>query len=287
MMSVIRCGVSRHRRRPQLHQRLAGADSWYRLSAHCNCRCICSPVTPYEYRVAPIYAHAHGTAHCGLILPDCEPRSYDRLAKETKHTTSLLQMRRIMNRNFFPVTLAAALLMSASAFAADKFPEKPIRMVVPFPPGAASDFLARTVGQKLSEQYGEQVVTDNRPGAGGLVGSGIVATAIPNGYTIALVGQPHLVNPLIHKDAGYRPFADFSSVIEVASMANALVVAPGVQAKSVSELIGQAKEQPGKFNFGSLGVGSSSHLAGEMFKSAAGIDIVHVPFRLLGDVYAE
>jgi len=192
-----------------------------------------------------------------------------------------------MNRNFFPVTLAAALLMSASAFAADKFPEKPIRMVVPFPPGAASDFLARTVGQKLSEQYGEQVVTDNRPGAGGLVGSGIVATAIPNGYTIALVGQPHLVNPLIHKDAGYRPFADFSSVIEVASMANALVVAPGVQAKSVSELIGQAKEQPGKFNFGSLGVGSSSHLAGEMFKSAAGIDIVHVPSACSGDVYAE
>src|SRR3982751_4183300 len=107
-------------------------------------------------------------------------------------------MRRIMNRKAFAIPLAAASLFSVSALAAEKFPEKPIRMVVPFPPGAASDFLARTVGQKLSEQYGEQVVTDNRPGAGGLVGSAIVATAIPNGYTIALVGQPPLVNPLIH-----------------------------------------------------------------------------------------
>ena len=177
--------------------------------------------------------------------------------------------------------------LAGAALGADRYPTKSIRMVVPFPPGSASDFLARTVGQMLGERYAQQVVIDNRPGAGGLVGSNIVATAAPDGYTITMIGQPHIVNALIHKSPGYRPFDDFASVTEVASMPNVLVVAPNLQVKSVTDLIALAKAKPGQFNFGSAGVGSSSQLAGEMFKAAAGIDIVHVPFRMLGDVFTE
>lgn len=183
--------------------------------------------------------------------------------------------------------MGVLLLAAGAAIAQDKFPAKPIRMVVPFPAGAASDFLARAIGQKLNELYGQQIVIDNRPGAGGLVGSTIVATAVPDGYTITLVGQPHLINTLIHKNPGYRPFDDFASVTEVASMPNVLVVAPNLQVKSVSDLIALAKAKPGQLNFGSAGVGSSSHLAGEMFKSTAGINVVHIPFRLLGDIITE
>ncbi len=183
--------------------------------------------------------------------------------------------------------MVSALAVAASACAQDRYPNKAVRMVVPFPPGSASDFLARTVGQKLGERYGQQIVIDNRPGAGGLVGSGIVATAVPDGYTLTLIGQPHLVNTLIHKDPGYRPFDDFASVTEVASMPNVLVVAPNLPVKSVTSLIALAKAKPGQLNIGSAGVGSSSHLAGEMFKSVAGIDVVHIPFRLLGDIFAE
>lgn len=186
------------------------------------------------------------------------------------------------------VTAASVfLLATGAAIAQDKFPTKPIRMVVPFPPGAASDFLARTVGQKLGEGYGQQIIIDNRPGAGGLMGSAIAATAIPDGYTVALVGQAHLINTLIHKDPGYRPFSDFASVTEIASMPNVLVVAPTLQVKSVNDLIALAKAKPGQLNFGSSGIGSAAHLAGEMFKSATGINVVHVPFRLFGDVFSE
>ena len=193
-----------------------------------------------------------------------------------------------MRRKFWLAPLiAAAIGIAGTAVVAEQYPKKPIRMVVPFPPGAASDFLARAVGQKLNELYGQQIVIDNRPGAGGLVGSTIVATGIPDGYTLALVGQPHLVNTLIHKDPGYRPFDDFASVTEVASMPNVLVVAPNLQVKSVIDLIALAKAKPGQLNFGSAGVGSSSHLAGEMFKSTAGINVVHIPFRLLGDIFTE
>ncbi|MDO8597787.1 MAG: tripartite tricarboxylate transporter substrate binding protein [Sulfuricaulis sp.] len=193
----------------------------------------------------------------------------------------------MISKSCLALFVAANVAVAGAASAAGKYPVKPIRMVVPFPPGAASDFLARAIGQKLNELYGQQIVIDNRPGAGGLVGSTIVATAVPDGYTLTLVGQPHLVNTLIHKNPGYRPFEDFASVTEVASMPNVLVVAPNLQVKSVSDLIALAKAKPGQLNFGSAGIGSSSHLAGEMFKSTAGINVVHIPFRLLGDIFTE
>ena len=175
----------------------------------------------------------------------------------------------------------------ATAMGAERYPTKPIRMIVPFPPGAASDFLARVLGQKLNELYGEQVVIDNRPGGGGIVGSTLISKAAPDGYTLGMVGQPHLVNALLQKDPPYRPLEDIACVTEVAALPNVLVVSPNITAKSVAELIAFAKARPGQLNFGSFGIGSSSHIAGEAFKAAARIDIVHVPFKVLPDVIAE
>jgi tripartite-type tricarboxylate transporter receptor subunit TctC len=182
------------------------------------------------------------------------------------------------------IVLAAWLAGPASA---QEYPTRPVRMVVPFPPGAASDFLARVLGQKLGEAWGQQFVVDNRPGAGGLIGGTLVAKATPDGYTIALVGQPHLTASLLSKEPPWDPLSDFSHIVLVASMPNVVTVGPGLQVNSLTELLTQVKSKPGFYNFGSAGVGSSSHLAAEMFNAAAGLNAVHVPFKLLGDVMAE
>ena len=193
-----------------------------------------------------------------------------------------------MHQKFWLAALAAAAIgIAGAAAAAGQYPNKPIRMVVPFPPGAASDFLARTVGQKLNELYGQQVVIDNRPGAGGIVGSTLISKGATDGYTLGMVGQPHLVNALLQKEPPYRALEDIAAVTEVASLPNVLVIAPSLQVKSVSDLIALAKAKPGQLNFGSAGIGSSSHIAGEAFKAAAGIDVVHVPFKLLSDIFTE
>lgn len=196
-----------------------------------------------------------------------------------------------MHRKFRSALLVAAAIgiagVAGAAIAQGKYPTKPIRLVVPFPPGFASDFLARTVGQRLGETYNQQIVIDNRPGAGGVIGSNIVARAIPDGYTLMMVGQAHLINTLIHKDPGYDPFNDFAAVTQIALMPSVMVIAPNLPVKSLADLIALAKAKPGQYNFGSGGVGSWSHFSGEMFKSAAGIDIVHVPFRLLADSITE
>ena len=187
------------------------------------------------------------------------------------------------------LTAAASVLLLAAgaAIAQDKYPNKPIRMVVQFPPGSASDFLARTLGQKLGELYGQQVVIDNRPGAGGVVGSTLITKSAPDGYTLGMIGQPHLMQPLLQKEPPYRPLEDIASVTQVASLPNVLVVSPNLAVKTAGDLIALAKQKPGQLNFGSAGIGSSSHIAGEAFKSAAGIDVVHVPFKLLGDIFTE
>ena len=185
------------------------------------------------------------------------------------------------------IVCALVLLVAGIAIAQDKYPNKPIRMVVPFPPGSASDFLARTVGQKLNELYGQQIVIDNRAGAGGIVGSTLISKGAPDGYTLGMIGQPHLVNALLQKEPPYRALEDIVAVTEVASLPNVLVITPGLQVKSVGDLIAMAKAKPGQLNFGSAGIGSSSHIAGEAFKAAAGIDVVHVPFKLLSDIFTE
>ena len=184
-------------------------------------------------------------------------------------------------------SVALAGLLAAGPAPAQEFPNRPVRMVVPFPPGAASDFLARVLGQKLTEAWGQQIVVDNRPGAGGLIGGTVVARATPDGYTIALIGQPHLTAALLSKEPPWDPLKDFSHIGLVASMPNVLTVGPGLQVNSLSELIAQVKAKPGYYNVGSAGMGSSSHLAAEMFNAAAGLKSVHVPFKLIGDIIAE
>lgn len=187
------------------------------------------------------------------------------------------------------IILLAALcgLQAGAAVGAERYPAKSIRMVVPFPPGSASDFLARTLGQKLNDLYGQQVVIDNRPGAGGVVGSTLIAKGAPDGYTLGMIGQPHLMQPLLQKEPPYRPLDDIACVTQVASLPNVLVVSPNLPVKTVGDVIALAKAKPGQFNFGSAGIGSSSHIAGEAFKAAAGIDVVHVPFKLISDIFTE
>ena len=190
-------------------------------------------------------------------------------------------------RRLFACAVLAATAACALPAAAQSFPARPVRMVVPFPPGAASDFLARVLGQKLTEAWGQQVVVDNRPGAGGLIGGTVVAKAAPDGYTIALVGQPHLTAPLLSREPPWDPLRDFTSIGLVASMPNVAVVGPGLQVNSLQELLARVRERPGHYNFASAGVGSSSHFASEMFNSAAKLKAVHVPFKLLADALAE
>ena len=185
-----------------------------------------------------------------------------------------------------PAALALSIIATAS-HAAEPYPNRPIRMIVPLPPGTASDFLARTLAQPLSEKYRQQVVVDNRPGAGGLLGSTIVSKATPDGYTFAMVAPPHLVGPLMQSKPPYDALRDFVAVVEVASIPNLIVVSPGTPAKSVQELVALAKAKPGQLNYASAGVGTLAHIAGEIFKQAAGINTVHVPFKLISDAFAE
>jgi tripartite-type tricarboxylate transporter receptor subunit TctC len=192
-----------------------------------------------------------------------------------------------MTRILLTAALAIITLAATAVPAAESFPSRPVRMVVPFPPGAASDFLARVLGQKLSETWGQQVVVDNRPGAGGLIGGTVVARANPDGYTIALIGQPHLTASMLAREPPWDPLKDFSHIGLVAAMPNVVTVGPGMPVNSLPELITQVKGKPGHFNFGSAGVGSSSHLAAEMFNAAAGLKAVHVPFKLIPDIIAE
>ena len=182
--------------------------------------------------------------------------------------------------------LVAALGCSDSV-GAQQYPTKPIRLVIPFSTGAASDFLGRLVSQKLSEKYSQQVVNDNRPGAGGVVGSIIVAKAAPDGYTLMVIAPPHLVNALIHKEPQYRAIDDYTAVSQVATLPNMLVVPAQFQAKTLNDLVALAKAKPGELNYGSAGIGSLSHLGGALFVSAAGINAVHVPFKLFADALGE
>lgn len=181
------------------------------------------------------------------------------------------------------VLLAAC---AASAFA-QKFPERPIRVIVPLPPGSASDFLARTLSVPLSELYGQQVVVDNRPGAGGLIGSTLLSKATGDGYTYAMVAPPHTVGPLLQKSPPYHPIRDFTMITEVASIPNILAVYPNLPAKNIRELVALLQKDPSKYNYGSLGIGTLAHIAGEIFNQAAGVRTTHVPFKVVPDAFGE
>jgi len=173
----------------------------------------------------------------------------------------------------------AAGALAWTAAAAQDYPNKPVRIVVPFTAGSATDILARTVGQKLNELWGQAVVIDNRVGAGGTIGAGVVAKSAPDGYTLMVHSAAQAVNPFIYPSLSYDTLKDFVQVAPLGGQPNVLVVAPGSGYKTMADLIADAKKRPGVLNFGSAGIGSGTHINAEKFKLAAGIDVVHVPYK--------
>jgi tripartite-type tricarboxylate transporter receptor subunit TctC len=169
--------------------------------------------------------------------------------------------------------------VSGSAVA-QEYPNKPLRLIVPFPPGGGNDILARAVGQRLSDIIGQQIIVDNRGGAGGLIGAELAAKAVPDGYTLFLASIGNLAfTPALHARLPYDPVRDFAPVTLLATSAFILVVNPSLPAKSVKDLIALAKAKPGTLNYGSSGQGSSLHMTGEIFKLATGTDLVHVAYK--------
>jgi tripartite-type tricarboxylate transporter receptor subunit TctC len=175
---------------------------------------------------------------------------------------------------------AAVLLLAAGTSAAQSYPAKPIRIIVPFPPGGIADLFARVIGQKFSETWGQPGVVENRPGAGGNIGAEIVAKAPPDGYTLVTgsIGT-HAVNVSLFSKMAYDPIRDFAPVALIMEAEGLLVLHPSVPVKSVKELIALAKARPGQIAYASAGHGTASHLAGELFKSMAKVDMVHVPYK--------
>ena len=175
--------------------------------------------------------------------------------------------------------LAFAIAIAGVAVA-DPYPTRSIRLVVPFAAGGTSDIFARIIGQKLGERLGQTVVVDDRPGAGGNLGSDLVAKSAPDGYTLVLgsVGT-HAINPSLYARMPYDPVKDFAPITLIANVPTVLVVNPIVPAKSVRELIAYARANPGKLNYASAGAGTTQHLAGELFKMKTGIDMVHIPYK--------
>jgi tripartite-type tricarboxylate transporter receptor subunit TctC len=173
-----------------------------------------------------------------------------------------------------------ALFVAASVDAAQTYPARPIRLIVPFGPGASNDIVARLIAPKLSEGLGQPVVVDNRAGAGGIVGGELVAQAQPDGHT-ALVGSPGplIMNPLLVPKLSYDPARDFAPVSLVTIVPGVLLVSPTTQAKTVGELVSLARSKPRTLNYASTGQGSVPHLSGELFKVLAKVDLVHVPYK--------
>jgi tripartite-type tricarboxylate transporter receptor subunit TctC len=183
---------------------------------------------------------------------------------------------------------AAALLGSSVAAAAQNYPAKPVRFVVPFAPGGSTDTLARSMGGKLSELLGQQVVIDNRPGANGDIGTSIVARAVPDGYTVVLGYIANFgIGPSLYDKMPYDPVKDFAPITQVAGASNILVIHPSVPAKNLKEFIAYAKANSKKVTFASASVASVGHLTGELLNDLAGIDMVHVPYKGSGQAITD
>jgi tripartite-type tricarboxylate transporter receptor subunit TctC len=189
-----------------------------------------------------------------------------------------------MRRAAIAVALAASL---GSAHAAESYPQRPIRLIVAFAAGGSVDYVARLVGQKLAEAFGQQVVIDNRPGAGGNLSAEIAARAAPDGYTLYMSSASLVVNPSLYRKVAYDPVRDFAPVTLLASVQNVLVAHPSVPAKNVAELIALARKTPGKMNYASTGSGTSGHLAMELFRSMARIDLTHIPYKAVGQAQVD
>jgi len=180
---------------------------------------------------------------------------------------------------FAKAAVVAGAIAQPASTGAGNWPTRPIHLIVPFPAGSSPDLIARILAEKLPQSLGQAVVVENRPGAGGNLGTGLVAKAAPDGYTIGLsIPGPLAVNTVLYRKMEYDPFKDLAPVSLVGASPNLLVVDPKLNINSVKEFVALAKSQPGKLNYGSVGNGSTSHLTMELFKEAAGLDIVHVPY---------
>src|SRR3954464_3805230 len=190
------------------------------------------------------------------------------------------------------VLVVTALVLSVSSVASaaraqDDYPNRPLRIVVGFTPGGGPDITARHIAQRLSERLKQQVIVENRPGAGGTVAAGQVARSAPDGYTILSVSSAHAAAAAIYPKLPYDTLKDLAGITETASSKYVLVVAPLLGMRTLAELLAQAKARPGKLNFSSAGVGSGTHFAGEIFKSMAAIDVVHIPFKGIPEALTE
>jgi tripartite-type tricarboxylate transporter receptor subunit TctC len=178
-------------------------------------------------------------------------------------------------------TALAALLLCAAggaAVAADAYPARPVRLIVPFPPGGSNDIVGRVIGQQLGERLGKPVVIDNRGGAGGTIGTEIAIRAQPDGYTLLIISVAYAYNPSIYK-LPYDPLKAVAPVAMLGTGPNALAVHPSVPAKSVKELIALARAKPGQLNYATAGIGSFQHMSSEMFRIMSGLNIVHIPYK--------
>jgi tripartite-type tricarboxylate transporter receptor subunit TctC len=205
--------------------------------------------------------------------------------RNNKNSSGSLLIMPILRRFLFA---AAALLSSASLSHAQNYPGRPITLVIPFAPGGSTSIVGRGVADKMGELLGEKVVVDNRPGAGGTVGTKAVAKSEPDGYTLLLGYTGTLaIGPSLYKNPGYDPRKDFAPIGMIGNAPNSLVVHPSFPAKTVAELIAYAKVNPGKVNFGSAGAGTASHITGEYFARSAGITLVHIPYKGTGPVLTD
>ena len=190
----------------------------------------------------------------------------------------------MMNRRYagasvgFAVVIGSMFVVPGDALA-QQYPTKPVRMVIGFPPGGAADILGRIIGRKLYDAWGQQVVIDNRPGAGATLGAEITAKALPDGYTILMVSSSHAASAGLYSKLNYDPVDSFSPISLVAAAPQVLLAHPSVSAKSLDELLALAKASPNKFNYGSAGNGSTTHLAGELLCSMTGVKMTHVPYK--------
>ena len=183
-------------------------------------------------------------------------------------------------RRFLSASLASAALMgNFAALAADDYPTRPIRLIIPFPPGGSNDIIGRLLGLQLGERLGRPVIIDNRAGAGGNLGIDIAAKSAPDGYTMLMVSAAFAFGPSMYQKLPFDPVKSFAPVAKIGAGPNSLAVYPALPVKTAKDLIAAAKAKPGQINFASAGVGSSVHLACELFKSMAQIDVVHIPFK--------
>jgi tripartite-type tricarboxylate transporter receptor subunit TctC len=186
---------------------------------------------------------------------------------------------KLPRRKFLHLSASAAALPSVRIARAQAYPARPVHLIVPFAPGGAFDIIARLIGQWLSERLGQPFVIENRPGGGGNIGTEVVVRALPDGYTLLMVGPPHAINATLYEKLNFNFIRDIAPVASIIRGPYVIVVNPSVPAKTVAQFIAYAKANPGKISMGSPGVGTTPHVAGELFKMMAGVDMVHVPYR--------